>query len=305
MTDSRPYLLVPLLLLLVSACSSGEEAEIPLFTAPETQVSYETRIEGLPNDDMTALAQTALASFRRQEEGTQSIPFLKRRANSDIDILQRLLRSRGYYNGTASVEVVQGAEVDGKETAEVSFTVVPGEPFTLADHLMPVTGRGQVPSLSAGEFGSPLGAPAAAAGIVDAETRALTFLKDSGFPYAAKEKRRAVADLEAETLEVTSPFDAGPLSVFGPIVFEGLADVEEAYLRTYLDWEAGETFSLDKLEDYQSDLLSTDLFASISVLPPEEAPEGAAPVPLPVTVRAEEREFRTVSAGLRFNTDRG
>ncbi|MEM8842525.1 MAG: BamA/TamA family outer membrane protein, partial [Pseudomonadota bacterium] len=53
------------------------------------------------------------------------------------------------------------------------------------------------------------------------------------------------------------------------------------------------------------ELLSTDLFSTLSVLAPEQAPEGEAPVALPITITAEEREKRTIAASVRYNTDDG
>lgn len=299
---------------LLAACTSDEGLNEPLFTKPETAVSYEVEINGLPDKEMAALAQTALATFTRQGDGAQSVAFLKRRAEGDIAVVTRLLRSRGYYEGETEVTVERVGDAppepdtdadDPQEEARVVFTVTPGDPFTLTQHQLPVTARGGNPTFDAAELGSPVGRVAVAAPIVDTETRALAELQGLGYPYAEKGKRRAVADLEAKTLEVTSPFDAGPLSVFGDITFQGLQAVEEEYLRSYLDWEVGQTFSREELTKYQTELLATDLFDTISVRPPEEAPEGEAPVALPVTVTAVERKPRTVSAALRFNTDRG
>ncbi|MEM7506059.1 MAG: BamA/TamA family outer membrane protein [Pseudomonadota bacterium] len=315
MSDSRPLLRSMLLLTLLGACASDEGLNEPLFEAPETAVSYEAEIIGLPDEEMTELAETALATFQRQDDGAQSLAFLKRRAQSDVATVTKLLRSRGYYNGSTEVTVTsepvegdggnEGDDADEKTDAMVLFEVTPGEPFTLTRHDMPVTARGGDPALDAAAFGSPVGTVAEAAPIVDAETRALADLRGQGYPYAEKGKRRAVADLEALELEVSTPFDAGPLSVFGDITFVGLEDVREDYLLTYLDWEAGQTFSREELRNFQDELLATDLFKTVTVLPPQKPPEGDAPVALPVTVTAEEREPRTVSAALRFNTDRG
>ena len=316
MHDSLLRKWVPILALLplLAACASDDGLNEPLFEEPETAVEYTTEIVGLPNEEMTELARQALATFRREDEGAQSVPFLKRRAENDKSILQRLLRSRGYYEGEIEAEVTsappaEGEEPGAKETAKVAFAVEPGPQFTLAGHEITVTSRGPAPELSAVALNDPetayIGGPALAAEIVDTETRALAALRDAGFPYARKGERRAVADLEADTIEVTTAFDAGPLSVYGPLTFEGLDEVQEEYLRTYLDFEAGQTFSQKALEDYQGELLSTDLFDTISVRAPEDAPDGEAPVPLPITVTADERKKRTIGAALRFNTDDG
>ncbi|MBY8976565.1 BamA/TamA family outer membrane protein [Rhodobacteraceae bacterium NNCM2] len=306
----------------LAGCTNEDAIEEPLFKPPKTLVSYDTEIKGLPNEDMVDIAESALSTYKLQSDGAQSIPFLRRRAQSDEATIQRLLRSRGYYNGSVEItvtettptteeEIEEAVETDDDDDdekereAKVVFDVTPGPQFNLLSHELQIESRGKHPEITAKEMGSPVGGPAIAAKIVDAETKAVVTLKDAGFPYTTRGKRKALADLEQDTLEVTTPIDAGPLSVFGSVVFEGLEEVEEEYLRTYLDFEVGQTFSQQELEDYQTDLLSTDLFNTLSVRAPDEAPEGETPVALPIVVTAEERKKRTFSASARYNTDTG
>ena len=130
-------------------------------------------------------------------------------------------------------------------------------------------------------------------------------MQRSGFPYAERGRRRAVADLEAATLEIDTSIATGPAATFGDLQFEGLEAVRARYLRTYVPWSEGETFDLSKLRAYQQALIATDLFETVSVKPPAESPNAPGPVSLPVTIEASERPFRTVSAGARFSTDEG
>jgi len=309
---------VPLLLAAaLGACGSGPTLDGPVFEAPETAVEYTVAVEGLPNEDMLALAEASLATYRRQDDGAQSVAFLRRRAEGDVELIQKLLRSRGYFAGRVEVEVsveeppaADGAAADGADApetqAQVRFTVEPGAAFTLTRHDFDVDDpSGTAPELSAKELGSPVGAAAAAEPIVDAETAAVETLRNFGFPYAERGNRRAVADLEAKTLEIDTPLATGPAAIFGPVLFEGLKDVRARYLLTYLPWTEGDRFDRSKLRTFQRALIATDLFETVAVRPPEDAPSDPGPAPLPVTVAAEERPFRTVSAGARYSTDDG
>ncbi|MEM9043958.1 MAG: autotransporter assembly complex family protein [Pseudomonadota bacterium] len=310
MRESLSYLtrgIWVLSLALLSACADNDGLNEPLFQKPETAIEYETEITGLPDEAATDIAEKALATFQREDDGAQSVAFLRRRASSDEAVVQKLLRSRGYYQGSVEITVTPIQPEEGTEVtqATVLFEVDPGPVFTLASHDFEISSRGLSPELTAAEFGAPIGEPASAAAILDAENLAVLRLRESGFPYAARGKRQALADLEAKTIEVVTPIDAGPLAVYGNLTFEGLDEVEEAYLRTYLDFDVGQTFAQEELEDYQDELLATDLFDSISVRAPEDPPEGEAPVSLPITVAATERKKRTVGASARYNTDDG
>lgn len=305
---AKRFLSVALVLLAVAGCAGDDELTSVEFEPPETQVDYEIELTGLPSEEMTDLAMETLEVFRRQDQGAMSLAFLKRRARGDIDTLQKLLRSRGYFKGEVEVVVVETAPetADAKEKALVTITVTPGPPFTLVSHgfvLNDPSATAQLPDATA--FGSPVGAPAEARAIVEAETAATVRLTQTGFPYAEHAGRDAEADLENATLKVDSVFNTGPAAVFGPVEFRGLDDVRERYLRTYIPWSEGQPWDARKLLAFQRALVGTDLFAAISAEPPEEPPAEAGPAPLPVIVTAEERPFRTVSGGIAYATDDG
>ena len=296
-------LLLATLLCVLAACSSDEKLDRPVFDRPETAVEYDVSLSGLPTEELQALAEESLSTYRKQEEGAQSVAFLRRRADGDVALLKRILRSQGYYQGEVELKV---ADAEGEVPASVGFVVTPGQAFTLSRHDLQLDDpSGTAPDLKASELGSPVGGQAVAEGIVLAETTATARLQREGFPYAERGKRKAVADLENSTIEVDTPIATGPASLFGNLSFEGLEDVRERYLRTYIPWEEGELIDQSKLRDYQRALLGTDLFDSVRVTLPDTPPDEPGPVPLPVSVTAEERPFRTVSAGVSFNTDDG
>lgn len=294
-------------LFVLAACGGEPKIDSVEFEAPETQVSYQVELEGLPNEEMVSLAEESLEVYRRQEDGAMSLAFLKRRARGDIETLQKLLRSRGYFKGTVEVAFGETEPKEGEEPEPlVRFTVKPGNAFTLASHgfvLNDPSATARLPDATA--FGSPVGGPAEAKAIVAAEAAAVARLTRTGFPYAEKAGRDAEADLEKETLVVDTVFDTGPAAVYGPIEFHGLEDVRERYLRTYVPWSDGDTWDARQLVALQRALIATDLFATVSVRPPADPPADAGPAPLPVIVTAEERPFRTVSGGVAYATDDG
>jgi len=94
--------------------------------------------------------------------------------------------------------------------------------------------------------------------------------------------------------------------VFGPVSFEGLKQVDEDYLRTYVPWKEGATFNNSELTAFQRALFGTDLFRALTVGIPDAPPaDGTQPAPLPVTVKAEEGPRRRISGSLRYSSDLG
>ncbi len=324
--------------LALSGCgSAGPELSGASFRPPATAVNYVARIDGMPDEEMTALAQDSLSVFRQRDNGAYSVALLRRRGENDLGTVQQILRSRGYYNGTAEVKVdeIDEATFDDlkefdinlpalsdlmfwkdrpdddeeqaiRQFALVVITVDPGTQFTLASHefqfVDPEIAAAVPPPIT---FGSPVGGPAVAVPIVGAEAAAVDFLKNEGYPYAKSVDRDAVADLALATLEVESQLRSGPSAVFGPVTFEGIEDVRESYLRTYVPWEPGEVVDQDQLRAFQEALLATDLFDTLIVQIPPDPPPGDQPVALPVVVTADERPFRTIGLGGGYSTDDG
>lgn len=333
---ARPVLVVAFAGVLLTGCGSetpelsGVELELP-----ETAVAYQVETEGMPSEEMAELAVESLSVYRYRDRGANSLALLRRRAENDVETLQQILRSYGYYNGTAEVAVEEISEDEYEEDepavelpsfsdllfwrdsppdiedvaqsyARVLITVDPGTQFTLIGHELrfidPESGA-TVPSAQA--LGSPVGGPAVAVPIVGAEAAAVEILKRNGYPYAERIDRDAAADLALATLEVESQLFSGPSAVWGPVEFEGLEDVKESYLRTYIPWDEGQPISREDLQVFTRELLATDLFDTAVVTLPEEPPEVEGPVALPVRVVADERPFRTVSAGGEYSTDAG
>ena len=307
--DRPPRALARTVFLLLAAaaggCSGNGDGFLPVvFERPETAVSYKVVLEGLPSDEITALAEQSLASYRLRVKGAASLAFLRRRAESDVDILLKILRSRGYYSASAGVTI----EETEPGTALVTITAEPGQAYTLTRHNLVIEQAGTVapPLLDAAALGSPVGDQALAAAIAAAEAAAVVELHRAGFPYAKFKGRSGLADPLAATLEVESAIAAGPAFTFGAVTFDGLKTVDENYLLSYLPWEAGQTFDAQALREFQRLLFTTDLFAAVAVLPPDEAPSGAEePAPLPVTVALEEGPRRRITGGLHYDTDLG
>jgi translocation and assembly module TamA len=282
--------------LLAAGCS--DDAVFSAAERPETAIpDYEIVIEGAPDAETLDLAEDSLAVFRLEDEGAQSRAFLRRRAEGDIELVARILRSRGYMEGTATANL----SPEGVEPPVVTITMVPGPVYTLAAHRFEIASQGPKapPAPDPVALGSPVGRPVLAERVVAAEDAAVGLLRREGFAYATFTRREALADREAKTVTVVTEIAAGRAYRFGPLAFEGVTAVPEAYLRTYQTWVEGEAFDGARLRDFQRRLAATGLFLSVSAEPPAEPPQTET---LPVLVLAEERRPRTIRGELRYDT---
>ena len=271
--------------------------------AASAALKYETAIDGLGDDAMLAVLKASLRSYRFEEDGAPSLALLKRRAKTDLETIERLLRAEGYYAGEARVKVEEGR---GSNKAKVAFSVKRGRPFILAAHDFDFDGAPLDRTLSAKALGSPLGARAEAAKILAAEAAALDDLRRKGRPYAALADRSVEADYERAELRVRSRIANGPAAVFGPLVIRGAEGVDRDYLKSYLTWAEGETFNTEALAAYERAIAATGLFDLAAVSKPVRPPRGrSGPVATPVTLDLSAAPERSVGLGGRYSTDRG
>lgn len=317
------------LLVVVAACGTAKDelgGQRLDFERPETTVEYTVELEGVTDEEMASLMEQSFGLYRHQAGGAQSIAFLRRRAQGDIEIAQKILRSYGYYEAEVKtkVEVVradnahQGGQTGAPAGTQAAAThhgqmrhavarviVTPGRPFILVSHRFLVIdhGEGAAPEMpSAKDLGSPVGEPAAAQPIVAAEAKAVAALRKAGRPYAEARGRRAVADMEKAELEVETTIASGPFYRYGEVRYEGLENVDESYVRTYQTWKEGAPADARKLREYQRELMGTELFNVGSARFPDDPPEGDT---APVIVTLEEGPPRRVTAGLAYSTDLG
>jgi translocation and assembly module TamA len=306
----------------------GAEQQTPPPMPERPSVEYEVTLEGAPNAEAEDLLKKSLSLYRYQENGAPSVAMLRARARSDQEVAQRILRSLGYYEASASSEVTRekspssgpspaqpsSRPAESPTTAQppaaarqasVVFRVVPGRVFTLAFHQFAVSYDPSSPAPvlpSAQELGSPVGTAARARDILDAEGNAVVTLRQTGYPYAEQGNRDAVMDPAAATLEVWTGFNAGKQVHFGELRFEGIPDIDEEYLRSYIPWSEGDLVDVRQLGEYQRRLIETGLFSAGSINLPEDPPAGET---ADVVASMEQRPFRTFGAGAKYSTDIG
>lgn len=315
------------LLFLVGACTDETAPTEIEFEQPETYIDYRVELVGVERQSIADLMKQALEIYRKRDRGAQSVAFLRRRAEGDVETVKKIMRSDGYFEADARFEIIPPedgavANEDAKretagtdandESAEedtslalVRMIVEPNRRYTLAAHrfLLVETGAGVAPAAPDPAFlGSPVDKPARADRILEAESRAVDNLRAAGRPYAKRIGRDAVADPALAEIEVETTIATGSSYVYGPVTYIGVETIDREYLNTYIPFKEGELVSPDQLVEFQRDLMKTQLFDTGAATFPITPPDGPA---APVTVTLEEAKPRTVSLGALYSSDAG
>ena len=288
------------MLAVLALARPGEAADL----RPLAERGYEMRLEGAEGGLRAALEEVSRL-IARQDAPPASLGGLRRRAAGDVARMQRVLQSRGHFEGTAAY----GIDADSAGPAAVTITITAGPRFTLAptgvvyvDTDADVTA---LPRTLTGEDVAP-GMPAVASVILDAEKRLARSLREQGFPDAEVAGRAALADVDADTLSVTTRIRPGQRARFGPLTVEGLARVDRRYIDRRVAWQEGDIYDSSKIRETRAALVQSGLFDAVRFTHAGPGGETAGPDGLlPVTLTVEERARRTVGGGLSFSSTEG
>lgn len=120
------------------------------------------------------------------------------------------------------------------------------------------------------------------------------------YPLATIARSEALVDPDAGSVRLTVLVDSGPAARFGGLVIEGLKRYPRSIVENLNPIRPGEPYSVLQLQEYQTRLLESGYFTSVTVDAPAQ-PDGTAAV----RVWLEERESRRIAFGIGYSTDTG
>ena len=242
--------------------------------------------------------QSALWKGRKAETNAAQI---QRRIAEDSDLIDQLLRARGYYGGVTTPAVTAPA---GGRGGAVVLTVVPGPLYHFAtiDLRLPA-GAPAEPVATA------IGIKPGDAVIADTVQSAQDGLKEAlaarGYPFPRIEPAEITIDHALRTATWVQTIDPGARGRFGRVRTVGRSLLDAAHLQRLARWRPGDAYASAELDDLRRAMIATGLFGSVQITPVAAgtAPDGAAIVD--VRIRTEAAPLRTVAATAGYSTSQG
>lgn len=125
---------------------------------------------------------------------------------------------------------------------------------------------------------------------------------DLGYLDAHYSRHQITVDRQALTADLELTLETGPRYHFGAIRISGGESYPERFLRRYLTAREGALFSSSELSKTQQQLLDSDRFSSVVIVPLRE--EAAADA-VPVEIRLTEKAPKRLRPGVGYGTDTG
>ncbi|MBK5940554.1 autotransporter assembly complex protein TamA [Halochromatium roseum] len=270
---------------------------------------YQLNIAPLSNPLLEpSIAETSV--LERLRESAPVGPFgLIARANSDLDRIDHVLRSFGYYDALISIRI------DGRALSDPSLLsrleALPPATSVMVDLLIDpgplyridsVQLAGPVPAVARAAFTLKPGAPATAPEVLAAGLALLEALLEDGFPLAQVPPPEVIVNHWTRTMAVTYQVEPGERLPLGEIEIIGLKRLREGTVRRRLGLRPGEPFSPSRLEAARRALLANDALASAR-LTPATAPDASGRLPLRLEVV--ERPPRVLRLAGAYSSDEG
>lgn len=120
------------------------------------------------------------------------------------------------------------------------------------------------------------------------------------YPIAAITKSQAVVDPADNRVRLSVVVDSGPFGRFGTLAIEGIDRYPRSIVENLNPIRPGEPYSVLQLQEFQTRLLDSGYFNSVTVDAPADS-DGTATV----RVWVQEREPRRIAFGVGYSTDTG
>lgn len=253
--------------------------------------SYRVEFHGVEDKELLTLLRSSSQLVSLTDSPSITAAGLRRRADSDLPRLLRVLHNSAHYNA--------------KIKFSFDFNTTPillrididlGPVYPLAAFKI----EGVDVKLSALDV--QLNAPATPEKILNAEECLLFLLAKKGHPYAKIFSREVLADQQTKTVTVVLKVIPGPLMQFGPSCIEGTTSVKEAFFKKKIAWVQGARFDPLKIAETQNALEESRLFRIVNITYPDQMPSESA---VPMKIDVVEAKHRSVGAGVSYSTQLG
>ncbi|WP_093019987.1 autotransporter assembly complex protein TamA [Sphingobium sp. YR768] len=272
------------------------------FTDAGEERRYTVQLTGI---DAIADAQFTLRfdelSVLRQGQGkSANLAQINRRMKEDGELLDRLLRAKGFY--AARIRSAVAAPPPGSDRLSVTFDIVPGTQYLLDS--VDVSGLAETADREAdlrAAFPPKTGDPVDADKILAGRDALATKLAESGFPFAKVDEPEVRIDHEERKGDLDVIVTPGGFRRFGAIKMADDTLFDAHHVQEIARFDPGDPYMASDVEDLRRAIVATGLVSSVS-LTPRDAGDGEH-VDLDVGLRP--APLRTIAGELGYGTGEG
>ena len=274
---------------------------LALLLAPGlAQAAYRTVIDAPA--PLKALLTEFLDLARYQERADMNDEQLNFMIATASEQVARLAATEGYFSPKTTVNLEKNAA-----QPVVHVTVAPGKRTVVEKLTLDISGAVTARSPAQAEelrrgWSLRSGAPFRQADWASAKQEALDVLTRRRYPGARLVDSQARVDADANAAALSASYDSGPLFSLGALRVSGTRRYPESIVRNLNPLHAGEEYSVDRLLEFQRQVLRTPYFSNV-VIDIDRNPENASAAP--VVVEVTEFPTQRIRGGAGYTSDTG
>ncbi|HEX7930691.1 MAG TPA: POTRA domain-containing protein, partial [Sphingomicrobium sp.] len=204
----------------VPPADGAEATPAPIAIDAAEERRYSVVIEGLlgiEDEPVLAKAFDEQSALREGRGKAANAAQIDRRSRADVDLLEELLRSRGYYDAVVEPRIEQS-----RQELQVILAAEPGRQYRFQSIELPgLDAAGSEAAALRKAFAVQAGDPVIAQNVIDAGTALQVALGEEGFALAEVGEQQVEVDHQTHTASLVLPVQPGPLAHFGQISVSG------------------------------------------------------------------------------------
>jgi translocation and assembly module TamA len=271
----------------------------PAYVTVDGEFRYRVQLGDLGAANSAALRVRfdGLSALRAADPHSANAAQLNRRINEDTDLINRLLRNAGYYDGTVLSSVI-GAD----QTITVRFDAIPGEVYRYDQvrlNGLDLVGAEEAARL-APAFQVASGEVIDAYRLVAAQAALSTELLETGYPFADVGEELITIDHDTRLGDLDQPVTPGDRLRFGAIIANDHDLLGARHIQRIARFRPGDWYRQSRVDDLRRALIATGLVASVDLTPVRGA-DGT----VDLNVAIEPAPARTIAAAIGYSSGEG
>ena len=282
------------------------DAEVPdeaaAFADSGEEKRYSVQLNGLDGiaDTQFDSRFKQLSVLREGEGKPANLAQINRRIKEDSELLDRLLRAKGYYAARVRSAISVSPEKEGR--LAVRFQIVPGTRYLLSSvDLQGLAEAGEQQTRLREAFPLHAGDPIDADAILAGQASLSLAMSENGFPFAKVGEPEVRIDHEERKGDLDIIVTPGAYRTFGSVILMDNKLFNARHVESIARFERDDPYKASDVEDLRSAIVATGLVSSVT-LTPKDAGDGEH-VDLAVDVRP--APLRTIAGELGYGTGEG
>ncbi|WP_246218611.1 autotransporter assembly complex protein TamA [Parasphingorhabdus halotolerans] len=270
-----------------------------------TLSNYDIRFSGLPDaiDEKFGIRFDSLSVLKQYQNDQANFAQIKRRAETDTELVERLLRIEGYYDAIVRNRFEEAGKAAGSNDILVVINIVAGPQYKFADILLPglETAAGSDPANFRSVFGLEPGAILNSDGIIAAQLRLDEAMAENGYAFSKTGEPDLVIDHADRNGDLTQPVMPGGKYNFGAIKMASTELFGPEHAQLIARFEPGDIYKASDVEDLRRALISTGLISTITM----EPVISDDPDKVDLAINLTPAPLRTIAGELGYGTGEG